>query len=339
MKQVVSFGEVLMQLSPPLHYRLPQTTTLELTYGGDTSVAATLAQLGVPAAHVSVFPANELGYAAANQLRRYGVDTTHCFFTEGHRLGLSFLEAGVSLRPSCLVYDRTDSAFAHLDPATLNWPEILRNARWLHWTGITPAVSAAAAQATHDAITAARRLGLTVSADVSYRRDQWQYGQRAQDVMPDLVAGCDLVVCTEADAEDLFGIRPRPDADSGFISMSQQLTRRFPQLKRVIATRREMQGAAPERLCGMLWDQGDFFETPFYDISPVVDRSGSGDSFIAGFIYGSTTYASREEALAFATIASALKHTIPGAVNLVSPTEIERLLPGKQLKNPEAKPL
>jgi len=329
MKQVVTFGEVMMRLSPPLHYRLPQAATLEVTYGGgDANVAAALAQLGVPAAHVSAFPANELGYAAANHLRRYGVDTTHCHFTEGHRLGLYFLEVGASLRPSRIVYDRAESAFAHLDPASFDWDEILKDAGWLHWTGITPAISAAAAQATADAIAAARRLGVTVSADVNYRRNLWQYGQRAQDVMPGLVAGCDLVVCTEGDAEDLFSIKADADAANSFSSMSQQLAQRFPTIRRVIATCRQTQSASHERIGGLLWDQGAFIETPFYDIAPVVDRIGGGDSFISGFIYGSHAYEDRARALSFATIASALKHTIHGDINLVTPAEVEHLMQG-----------
>ena len=327
--KVVTFGEVMMRLSPPLHYRLPQAASLDITYGGgDANVAAALAYMGVPAAHVTAFPANELGQAAAAHLRRFGVDTRHCLFTEGHRLGLYFLEVGASLRPSRIVYDRADSAFAHLDPAAFNWNEILKNASWLHWTGITPAISATAAQATAEAVAAARRLGVTVSADVNYRRNLWQYGQRAQDVMPALVAGCDLVVCTEGDAEDLFGIQAAPGAANGFVSMSEQLAARFPRLKRVIATRRQTQSASHERIGGLLWDEGQFYETPFYDIAPVVDRIGGGDSFIAGFIYGSSHYATPIEALGFATIASALKHTVHGDINLVTPAEVEHLMQG-----------
>ena len=327
--KVVTFGEVMMRLSPPLNYRLPQAASLEITYGGgDANVAAALAYMGVPAAHVTAFPANELGQAAASHLRRFGVDTRHCRFTEGHRLGLYFLEVGASLRPSRIVYDRADSAFAHLDPAAFNWDEILQDADWLHWTGITPAISAAAAQATADAIAAARRLGITVSADVNYRRNLWQYGQRAQDVMPALVAGCDLVVCTEGDAEDLFGIRAKAHTNNSFASVCEQLAARFPQIKRVIATRRQTQSASHERICGLLWEAGEFTETPFYDIAPVVDRIGGGDSFISGFIYGSATYDDPAQALAFATVASALKHTIHGDINLVTPAEVEHLMQG-----------
>lgn len=330
MKQVVTFGEIMMRLSPPNHERLTQAPVLAVTYGGgDANVAATLVQLGQPAAHAGCFPANPLGHAAAEHFQRYGVDMQHCVFSEKGRLGLYFLEVGASLRPSRIVYDRAESAFAHLEPAAFDWTKILENARWLHWTGITPAISASAAQACGAAIAEARRRGLTVSADVNYRRNLWQYGQKAQDVMPPLVAGCDLVVCSEGDAEDLFGIRPAAGALNSFLSMAEQLIARFPQIKQVIATRRETQSASHERIRGLLYQGDEYYETVPYDIAPVVDRIGGGDSFISGFIYGTTVYpAEPARALAFATAASALKHTIPGDINLVMATEVEHIVAG-----------
>ncbi len=330
MKQVVTFGEIMMRLSPPNHERLAQAPALDITYGGgDANVGAALVQLGQPAAHAGCFPDNPLGYAAAGHFQRYGVDMQHCVFSERGRLGLYFLEVGASLRPSRIVYDRAESAFAHLDPAAFDWDKILDNARWLHWTGITPAISASAAQACGEAIAEARRRGLTVSADVNYRRNLWQYGQRAQDVMPTLVAGCDVVVCTEGDAEDLFGIRPAAGAENSFVSMGEQLMARFPQIKRIIATRRDTQSASHERIRGLLYQDGQYYETASYDIAPVVDRIGGGDAFIAGFIYGSTAYADDPaRALAFATAASALKHTIPGDINLVTAAEVEHIVAG-----------
>ena len=226
------------------------------------------------------------------------------------------------------MYDRYDSAFANLQPEWFAWDEILQNAQWLHWTGITPAISASAAQATREAIAAARRRGLTVSADVNYRRNLWQYGQRAQDVMPELVAGCDLVVCTEGDAEDLFGIKPEAGAENSFVSMSEQLMARFPTIRQVIATRRDTQSASHERIKGIAYAEGRYHETEFYDINPVVDRIGGGDSFISGFIYGRLHLPTVPEALNFATAASALKHTIPGDINLVTPAEVHHIVAG-----------
>ncbi|MBC6992046.1 MULTISPECIES: sugar kinase [Hymenobacter] len=328
MKQVITFGEIMMRLSPPLNYRLVQTNNLEVNYGGgDANVAASVARLGLPAAHVTCFPDNELGYAAAQSFQRYGVSMEHTVF-RGDRLGLYFLEVGASMRASKIVYDRFDSAFAKLQPAWFDWSNILSNGRWLHWTGITPAISASAAQACKEAIQEARRRGITVSADVNYRRNLWQYGKKAQDVMPELVAGCDVVVCTEGDAEDLFGITPRVDAANRFVSMAEQLMQRFPQIKQVIATERETLSASHNRLKGVLFNGTDYIETPAYDIVPIVDRIGGGDAFIGGFIYGSLTYPTEQEALTFGVAASALKHTVHGDVNLMTAAEVEPVMQG-----------
>ncbi|GGF05843.1 sugar kinase [Hymenobacter cavernae] len=328
MKQVVTFGEIMMRLSPPLNYRFIQTDNLEITYGGgDANVAASLARLGIPATHVTCFPDNELGQAAAQSFQKLGVDMSHTVF-RGERLGLYFLEVGASMRASKIVYDRFNSAFANLQPEWLDWKEILKDAQWFHWTGITAAVSDTAAQACRDAIKVARKLGITVSADVNYRRNLWQYGQKAQDVMPELVEGCDVIVCTEGDADDLFGIKAEAGAENRFVSVAQQLVKRFPQVKQVIATNRETLSASHNRLTGILFNGQNYLETPAYDIVPIVDRIGGGDAFIAGFIYGSLTYPTEQEALTFAVAASALKHTIHGDVNLATVAEVEQVVGG-----------
>ena len=328
MKQVVTFGEIMMRLAPPLNYRFAQAASLDITYGGgDANVGASLAGLGVPAAHVTCFPANDLGHAAAQHFRALGVNMDATVF-RGDRLGLYFLEVGAGMRPSKVVYDRAHSAFAHLDPAAFDWDHILQDAGWLHWTGITPAVSAAAAEATRQAIAAARRLGLTVSADVNYRRNLWQYGQPAQAVMAELVAGCDVVVCSENDADDLFGIRPLPGTDRKFVSVAQQVMARFPQLRQVITTRRKTHSASHNGLKGLFYDGQQFLETVTYDLNPIVDRIGGGDAFMAGFIYGSLVYDTPQQALTFGVAASALKHTIPGDINRVTVAEVEEIVKG-----------
>ena len=328
MKQVVTFGEIMMRLAPPLNYRFAQTSSLDITYGGgDANVGAALAGLGVPAAHVTCFPANDLGQAAARHFRALGVNMDATVF-RGDRLGLYFLEVGAGMRPSKVVYDRASSAFAHLDAAAFDWDEILKDAGWLHWTGITPAISASTAEATRQAIAAARRLGLTVSADVNYRRNLWQYGQTAQAVMAELVAGCDVVVCSENDADDLFGIRPLPGTDHKFVSVAQQVMARFPQVKQVVTTRRKTHSASHNGLKGLFYDGQQLLETITYDINPIVDRIGGGDAFMAGFIYGSLAYDSPQQALTFGVAASALKHTIHGDINLVTVAEVEEIMRG-----------
>ena len=328
-RRVVTFGEIMLRLAPPLHYRLAQANSFDLTYGGgEANVAAALAGMGVPATHVTCFPDNELGQAAAAHFRRYGVDLTPTVF-RGQRLGLYFLETGASLRASKVVYDRAHSAFAELQPAWFDWDEILKDAGWLHWTGITAAISAGAAEATRQAIAAARRRGLTVSADVNYRRNLWQYGQTAQAVMTELVEGCDVVVCSEHDAAALFDIQPEKNASNRFVSVGEQLMRRFPQIRQVLNTSRTTQSASHEHIQGQLLDaELGYHQTAAYDLTPVVDRIGGGDAFLAGFIYGQQHFATAPEALAFATAASALKHTIHGDINLVTVAEVEHVMAG-----------
>ena len=318
-----------MRLSPPLNYRFVQAHELDVTYGGgEANVAVSLARMGFPAEHVTVFPDNELGQAAVQHIKRQGVSLTHTVF-RGHRLGLYFLESGASVRASHIIYDRADSAFSNLQPDWFDWETILIGANWFHWTGITPAISASAVYACTSAIQTARRMGITVSADVNYRRNLWQYGQRAQDVMPPLVAGCDVVVCAENDAEDLFGISSGGPSNDSFADMSIQLIDRFPTIKQVITTRRTTLSASHNQLHGLLCDQtGKTTETPTYDIVPIVDRIGGGDAFMAGFIYGSQAYATAEEALRCGVAASVLKHSIHGDANLATLSEIEAVMAG-----------
>ena len=222
MKQVITFGEIMMRLSPPGSGRLRQTDTLDVTFGGgEANVAVALAVMGVPAAHVTALPDSELGQATAGAFRRYGVDMRHTVFN-GQRLGLYFLETGTAMRASRIIYDRDRSAFAELDPAAFDWERILAGAGWLHWTGISPAISAAAATACRDAIRTARRLGLTISADVNYRRNLWQYGQSPREVMPELVAECDVLVCGTGDAADIFDVRTEEEGAEGFAAAARR---------------------------------------------------------------------------------------------------------------------
>lgn len=318
----------MMRLSAPGHQRFWQATGLDVNYGGgEANVTAALAHWGVAAAHVTCFPENDLGRAAGAYLQKFGLDTSKIVY-KGERLGLYFLEVGASMRASKIVYDRAESAFANLEPAWFDWKEILKNAQWLHWTGITPAISEAAARACLEAIQTARQLCITVSADVNYRRNLWQYGKTVQEVMPELVAGCDVVVCAEGDAADIFNITPKADEPNTFISIATQLQEHFPQIKQVITTRRETLSASHNRLKGILYNGQDYLETVTFDIHPIVDRIGGGDAFMAGFIYGMLQFQNEQRALDFATAASALKHTVEGDGNLVSISEVKQVMEG-----------
>ncbi len=328
MKQVVTFGEIMMRLSPPGYGRLRQTDTLDVTYGGgEANVAVALAVMGVPAAHVTALPDSELGQATAGAFRRYGVDMRHTVFS-GQRLGLYFLETGTAMRASRIIYDRDRSAFAELDPAAFDWERILTGAGWLHWTGISPAISAAAATACSDAIRTARRLGLTISADVNYRRNLWQYGRSAREVMPELVAECDVLVCGTGDAADIFDIRTEEPGADGFAAAARHVMDRFPQVKHIISTERDSVSATHNRLAGRCFDGSIYTETPAFDINPIVDRIGGGDAFMGGYIYGRLQGWDVDRTLVFATAASALKHTIFGDFNLVTVEEVEQIVGG-----------
>lgn len=328
MQHVITFGEIMMRLSTPGFARFSQATNLNITYGGgEANVAVSLAYLGIPAAHVTRFPDNDLGQAAAALLRQHKVNTEHLLFG-GDRLGLYFLETGAVARASKVIYDRAESAFAQLEPGMINWEEVLQNAQWFHWTGITPAISAGAAQSCLEAIQVANNLGITVSADINYRKNLWQYGKQAHEVMPALVAGCDIIVSSIGDAADILQIKPEKHAADKFVSVCQQMMQHYPRIKKIVNTTRGSVNASHNTLSGMLWNGQQLRKTPTHHITHIVDRIGGGDAFMAGLIYGLLTYQDDQKALDFAVAASALKHTIEGDANLVTVAEVEPVMNG-----------
>jgi 2-dehydro-3-deoxygluconokinase len=328
MKKVVTFGEIMGRLSPPGYSRIVQAQSLNITFGGgEANVAGGLAHLGIPTKHVTRFPNNELGRAAAGYYAQVGVDTSDMIYGEG-RLGLYFVEFGAAMRPSKVTYDRADSAFANLVPAEFNWTEIFKDACWFHWTGISPAISESAAQALRDAIATANAMGITVSADVNYRKNLWQYGKTVQEVMPELIDGCDIIVCGKGDAEDILGIVPDGSTKSGWHSISQQIMARFPRLKKIINTKRGQISASQNTLSAVSFDGEKVLKSDTVEISQIVDRIGGGDAFMAGYNYGHLIYGDEAQSLSFGVAASALKHTIEGDINRANLDEIELVMKG-----------
>lgn len=330
MKPLVTFGEIMLRLSTPGFGRFVQSTSLNVNFGGgEANVAAAVAFLGLPARHVTRFPANEWGYAAAAAYRRNGVDTSRILFGEGERMGVYFLEFGAMMRPTKVIYDRAGSAFATLKPEEFDWESILADAGWFHFTGITPGISESAAHACAQAVETANRLGIPVSADVNSRKNLWQWGRSAAEVMTELTANCDLIVCGGSDAEELFDIRAdKSDPDGKFASMSKQIQARFPRVKKILTTKRGSISANHNTLMGRCWN-GQLLETTTYDMVPMVDRIGGGDAFLGGFIYATQAYQNDQKALDFATAASALKHSIEGDFSLVSAAEVEAVMRGE----------
>jgi 2-dehydro-3-deoxygluconokinase len=328
MKKVITFGEIMGRLSPAGYGRITQAQSLNITYGGgEANVAGGLAHIGIPAEHVTCFPNNELGKAAAGYYRQVGVDMSHTVYKEG-RLGLYFVEFGAAMRPSKVTYDRADSAFANLNPADFNWKEIFTGAGWFHWTGITPAISEAAANALRAALKEAQAQGLTISADVNYRKNLWQYGKTVKEVMPDLIAQCDIIVCGKGDAEDILDIVPNGSQKSGWHDICIQVKERFPNIKKIINTKRGQISASQNNLSATSFDGKKVIKSETVEITQIVDRIGGGDAFMAGYIYGNLVFSDEAKSLAFGVAASALKHTIEGDINLSNIDEIETVMAG-----------
>lgn len=336
MHKIVTFGEIMLRLSPPGALRFNQAGSFDVTYGGgEANVAASLAKFGLETQFVTRLPANDIGEACLQFLRAYGVGTRH-ILRGGERLGIYFLENGSNMRASQVVYDRANSAFCSLQPGMIDWQAAFEGARWFHLTGITPAVSEGAAAACMEGVRAARRMGLTVSCDLNYRAKLWKWGKSAGEVMRELVALCDAAIGNEEDAEKVFGIRaPETDVVSAKVdaqrypAVCQELARTFPNLKTIAITLRGSVSANCNSWSAILWDAGQLYTGRTFTITDIVDRVGSGDSFVGGLIYGLLMDApDRQAALNFAIAASALKHTIAGDFNQVSVAEVQKLLQG-----------
>jgi 2-dehydro-3-deoxygluconokinase len=334
--KVVTFGEIMMRLSPPGFLRFGQARSFDVIYGGgEANVAAALANFGVSVDYVTRLPDNDLGEACIQFLRGYGVGVDK-IVRGGDRLGIYFLEMGAVQRGSKVVYDRANSAIATVQRGMINWQQVFADADWFHWTGITPAISAGTAEACLEAVQAAKELGLTVSCDLNYRKKLWKWGKTPGEVMPDLVRYCDIAIGNEEDADKVFGIRaPDTDVTAGVIEANkyrfvcEELAKRFPNLKMVAITLRGSISASHNTWSGVLWQQGEFYVGPTYDITHIVDRVGGGDAFMGGLIYGLRTYGeNRQRALDFAVAASCLKHSIFGDFNMVTAAEVEKLMGG-----------
>jgi 2-dehydro-3-deoxygluconokinase len=336
MKKIVTFGEIMLRLATPDHQRFIQATHLEATFGGgEANVAVSLANYGLPATFVTRVPDNDIGKASLATLRKFQVDTSS-ILTGGERLGIYFLETGAVARASKVVYDRAGSSISTIQPGMVNWDEVFKDTQWFHWTGITPALSASTAAVCLEAIKAANAKGITVSTDLNYRKNLWKYGKKASEVMPELVAGCDIILGNEEDAEKVFGIKPEGvDVSSGHVeanayeSVCRQLKSRFPRAKKVIITLRGSINADHNTWSGTLFDGNRMYFAPQYNITHIVDRVGGGDSFMGGLIYGLITYPTDDQqALNFAVAASCLKHTIHGDFNMVTTEEVLALMKG-----------
>jgi 2-dehydro-3-deoxygluconokinase len=332
--KVITFGELMLRLSPPGFERLLQSPVLSATFGGgEANVAVSLAHFGLESHYVTRLPAHAVGDAAVRALRAEGVRTDHVV-RGGDRVGIYFAETGASQRASTVIYDRARSAVSEIAADAVNWDAVMSGASWFHVTGITPALGASAAAATAQALAAARRAGARVSLDLNYRKKLWTESQ-AQGTMRPLVRGADVVIANEEDLQAVLGVQVGGvDVTSGSLDIAAyreaagRVARDF-DVKAVAVTLRESLSASDNGWSAVLWDAATstFHESQRYTVR-LVDRIGGGDSFAAGLIYALVTGRPAAAALTFAVAASALKQTIPGDFNRVTVAEVDALAAG-----------
>ena len=330
--KVVCFGELMLRLAPEGYLRFVQADSFGATYGGgEANVSVSLANYGLDAKFVTKLPTHEIGQAAVNSLRKYGVDTSD-IVRGGSRVGIYFIEKGASQRPSKVIYDRANSSIAEAKKEDFDWEKILDGADWFHFTGITPALGDNVAEITLDALKVAKAKGLKVSCDLNYRKKLWSK-QKAGEVMATLMPYVDVCIANEEDAGDVFNIHaPATDITSGklskdgYISVAKELADRFG-FKAVAITLRESLSAFDNNWAAMLYTNGEAIFSKKYAVH-IVDRVGGGDSFGAGLIYGMLQNMSDKDALEFAVAASCLKHSVEGDYNLMSADEVKTLAGG-----------
>lgn len=337
MAKVVTFGEIMVRLGAPGYLKLIQANQFDVSYAGaEANVAVSLANYGINTDYITCLPDNPIAERCIMDLRGHKVGVDHIQRT-GKRMGILYLETGSNARPSKVYYDREDSSIATVVPGSIDWKEILKDATWFHWTGITPALSDNAAAECLKAIKTANELGVTVSCDINYRGNLWKYGKTAAEVMPEMVEGSDIILGNEEDCEKVFGIKPKDfDAaktngnvdQSSFLSVCQQMMERFPRCKKMVVTLRGSINANHNTWGGVLYNGKELIESRRYDITDIVDRVGGGDSFMGGLIFGLLHYKDDQKALEFATAASCLKHTLKGDYNWATVQEVENLMSG-----------
>jgi 2-dehydro-3-deoxygluconokinase len=334
-KTTVTFGEIMLRLAPPGFEKILQSPQFVATFGGgEANVAVAVAQLGLPAAFVTVLPdKNPVADAVIGELRRFGVDTSKIVRGKG-RLGIYYLEAGANQRASKVVYDRDYSAIALAKPGDINWDRALEDAGWFHVTGITPAISGSAADLALEAAKKAREKGITVSCDLNYRKNLWKWGKPTAEVMRELVKNIDIAIANEEDVQMALGIEAEVDVHSGKLERGQyeRLTAKvlgeFPNLKAIAITLRESKSASHNGWSACLNDRQSFRLSRAYEITHIVDRVGAGDSFAAGLIYGFQVLPTHQDALEFAVATSCLKHSLPGDFSRTTVDEVNALLKG-----------
>ncbi|MEA4874273.1 sugar kinase [Anaerorhabdus sp.] len=331
--KIVTMGEIMLRLSTSGNMRFVQSDNFDVVYGGgEANVAVSLANYNHDAYFVTKLPKHEIGQSAVNALRNYGVHTDH-IARGGERVGIYYLETGASMRPSKVIYDRAHSAIAEADENDFDFDEIMKDASWFHWSGITPAISDKAANLLEQACIAAKKQGATISVDLNFRKKLWTK-EKAQSIMTPLMKYVDVCIGNEEDAELCLGFKPKANVEKGetnaegYYEIFKEMRDVFG-FKVIASTLRESISATCNGWKALIYNGDSFYISKRYEINPIIDRVGGGDSFSGGLIHGLLTKETQGEALEFAVAASALKHTIPGDFNLITIDEVEALVKGE----------
>lgn len=334
-RTVVTFGEIMLRLTPPGFERFLQSPQFVATFGGgEANVAVAVAGYGLPARYVTVLPPNHpISDGCIAELRRFGVDTSYIARGPG-RFGVYYLEAGANQRPSKVTYDREGSAIAIAKKGDVSFNKAFEGANWFHITGITPAISEGAAELAIEAVNTARDMGLMVSCDLNFRKNLWKWGKKSHEVMPELMKATDVCIANEEDCQMALGIQCQADVHSGTLDhdayrkLTEDVLEAFPNLKSVAVTLRESKSASHNGWSACMNDRVGFTVSRRYEITHIVDRVGGGDSFAGGLIFGMQMMDRCQDALEFAVAASALKHSVPGDFNRFTYDEVMSLVKG-----------
>lgn len=331
--RVVTFGELMIRLSPPQGIRLQNARNFDLNFGGaEANVAVSLARFGIDTSFVTALPPGDLGDHALRTLRMYDVDTRF-ILRKGKRIGVYYLEHGSGPRSSKVIYDRAHSGFSEIESSDLDWERILENVQWFHWTGITPALGDTVVSSLYRGLEVAKKKGIAVSADLNYRKMLWSE-DKAKEVMTGLMKYVDVLFGNEEDPIRVFGIQPkRTDVTAGKLNVEDyrelagSLLKQF-ELKKVAISLRESLSASENIWSACLLSGSKFLKSSKRRVW-IVDRVGTGDAFAAGLIYKLLKGNTDQEALDFGVAAACLKHSICGDFNLTSVEEVERMAAGE----------
>ncbi|MEY8761423.1 sugar kinase [Chryseobacterium tongliaoense] len=324
--KIVTFGEVIMRLSPPGNRTMKQSHEMEFFFGGtELNVASSLATMGCDVKHVSCLSDDFVGESAVSFIKSFGIDTGFINKNE-HPLGLYFLETGSSVRASRIAYNRLNGSFANIKPEQVDWKKALEGCEYFHWTGISPGISESAYETLKEGLKTAREMGIQVTSDPAYRSNLWKYGKNGNDILKELVSYSTIFIGGVNEINEILGTQ-FPSDKEGFIEACKELKQQIPSIHKIFDKIRIGVTASSQQTQGRALTDENYFETGLLEVNPVVDRIGTGDAFAAGLIYGLLNF-DDEKALKFANAACAIKHTIPGDINYCSAEDILEVMNG-----------